>query len=250
MIIGLSLSFKQFSLDGKFHIAMVNKYLHYKPIKFARKESYTNWNEKKHKKEIEDLGPGDHFLFISSGTNSFMVTNVNAVKKPYQHFLIEQDQAVFNPTNNEIEQIITRIGFSCAYVYDAEYKRQQSEKVETRNWVSGILPSLFEWLRLKKESFTKKIADISGYPGRDHMISSTELMACWKMWFGEEFYSLVPKERLLSFKGAFKIEQLANDIIFVQLFENVEDSPTKKAQQVQREWRKWLNFDDLIKRNP
>jgi hypothetical protein len=43
---------------------------------------------------------------------------------------------------------------------------------------------------------------------------------------------------------------LANDVVFVQLFESVEDSATKKAQQIQWAWRKWLNFHDLVMKHP
>ncbi len=250
MLIGLSLNFKEFSLDGKFHIGMINKYLHYKPERFACKQKVTDWDEKKHRKVIEGLHSSDTFFFISFDENLFMTTHVQAVKKPYQHFHIAQPRDVFNPPNEEIENIIARKGFSCAYLYDHKYEKQQSEIFENHYSVNRIPLSLSKGLPYTRDEFGKKVFDTSGNPGRSEMISSTELLACWKMWFGREFYHLVPKERLLSFKGAFIIKELANDIVFVQLFENVEDSATKKAQQIQWAWRKWLNFHDLIMKHP
>jgi hypothetical protein len=254
MKIGLSLTFKKYSLDGEFHIAMVNKYLRYKPESFAwRKEvkgwKEKKWDEKKHKELIEGLTSSETFILSSSDGNAFSVNDVEAVKKPYQHFRIVQDNEVFNPANSEIGEVISREGFSCAYLYDEEYETQQSALCQNRVLVYGN-SALFRRFQLIKNDLLIKVYNILSPPGRSHMISSTDLLACWKMWFGKEFYHIVPKERLLSFKDAYKIEELANDVVYVQLFEKVADSATRKGQRIQRKWRKWLNFDDLIKRHP
>lgn len=251
----LSLNFKQFSLDGKFHIGMINRYLRHQPEKILYKTNVKNWTEKNwtekiHKKVIEEFSSDAEFIFISPGGNSFSINAVQAVKKPYQHFFISQSSAVFNPADQEMEEIITREGFCCAYLYDEKYERQQTSSKEAYYEVFGVPLSLSKGLPYTIDEFGQKVFDTSGNPGRSEMISSARLQACWKMWFGEEFYHVVPKERLLSFEGAFKIAQLANDVVFVQLYEYVEDSITRQAQEIQWAWRKWLDFDDLVKRFP
>jgi hypothetical protein len=250
MLIGLTLNFKDFSLDGKFYIEMMDKYVHYKPIKFSFGVYVKNWNEKKHRKVIEESSVADMFDLGYVDGNSFSASRIRAVRKPYQEFSIAQDSHFFNPSNDEIENMIARKGFSCAYLYDYNYQLQQSATSDSMYAIFGIPLELSKGLPYKKDYAGRKVFDISGNPGREDRISSTGLLACWKMWFGEEFYNLVPKERLISFKGAFKIEELANDVVFVQLFEKVEDSATKKAQEIQWSWRKWLNFDELIEKNP
>jgi hypothetical protein len=70
------------------------------------------------------------------------------------------------------------------------------------------------------------------------------------MWFGESFYKIVSKERLLSFPFAYKIEELPTGQVFVQLFEHIEDSSSIEAQKVQTAWKEWLDFDYLEKMYP
>lgn len=253
MKIGLSLNFRKASLDGKFHIGMIDKFLRYKPVKFTcRKDvkgwSEKNWDEKKHKALIEGLTSSELFILSSLDGNAFSVYNVGAVKEPYQHFRIVQDHEVFNPANSEIEEIIAREGFSCAYLYDEGYERQQSALCQNRVLVYAN-SALLRLVQQIKNYLLIKVYNILSPPGRSQQISSTELLACWKMWFGKEFYHVVPKERLLTFKGAFIIEELANDVVFVQLFENVEDSYLGNARRLQRKWRKWLDFEGMIERH-
>src|SRR5687767_62365 len=57
--------------------------------------------------------------------------------------------------------------------------------------------------------------DIRYNPGRKDLISYTWLIAAWKMWFGEPFFKLVSKEKILSFKGAYEIKELVNGGIYV-----------------------------------
>jgi len=250
MKIGLSLNFKTLSLDGKFYVEMIDKYLCYEPTKLYIKASSKNWNLKRHRKLIETFTADKYFFFVSADNNGFMASTVNAVKKPFQRFYIAQDREVFNPSNTEIEHLIARKGFSCAYLHDEKYEAQQSALTEADYAMNSIPLRHAKGLPYKIDYAGRKIFDVSGNPGRSDRISSTELLACWKMWFGEEFYKLVPKERILSFTEAFKMEELANDVVFVQLFEKVEDSATTKAQELQWSWRKWLNFDELIEKNP
>jgi hypothetical protein len=75
-------------------------------------------------------------------------------------------------------------------------------------------------------------------------------MASWKMWFGPPFFELVPKERIISFPLAIDIRELSNGEVYVQLFDNMEESASKDNIERQRRWREWLDFDELIKKYP
>ncbi|TFF34143.1 hypothetical protein [Mucilaginibacter psychrotolerans] len=49
----LSLNFKQSSLDEKFHIGMIDKYLHYRPERNLYKTDVKNWTEKNWTEKIQ-----------------------------------------------------------------------------------------------------------------------------------------------------------------------------------------------------
>src|SRR6267154_402107 len=149
MIIELTLNFKDFSLDGKFYMEMMDKYVHYKPMKFSFGNYVKNWNEKKHRKVIEESSVADMFDLGHVDDNSFRASRIRAVTKPYQVFSIAQESCFFNPSNNEIENMIVRKGFSCAYLYNYKYMEQQSALTESDYAVFGIPIELSKGLPYK-----------------------------------------------------------------------------------------------------
>jgi hypothetical protein len=74
-------------------------------------------------------------------------------------------------------------------------------------------------------------------------------MVAWKMWFGEEFFKLVPKEKILSFPYAIAIKELPGNIVYVQLYDSVEEPYTPDNVFKQWKWREWLDYDELEKKH-
>ena len=70
------------------------------------------------------------------------------------------------------------------------------------------------------------------------------------MWFGKDFYHLIPKERILAFPNAIEIKELNDDIVYVHLFEKIEESWTKENMERQWAWCEWLDFDKLVEQYP
>lgn len=70
-------------------------------------------------------------------------------------------------------------------------------------------------------------------------------MVTWKMWFGEQFFKLVPKEKILSFPYATEIKELSNGNVYVQLYDKVEEPYTPDNIFRQWKWREWLDYDGL-----
>jgi len=66
------------------------------------------------------------------------------------------------------------------------------------------------------------------------------------MWFGESFFKIVPKEKLLNFTNAYEIKELADGKVFVQLFEKIEESAKIINMEKQKQWLEWLDFEKLM----
>jgi len=249
MKLGLLLCFKENSLDGRFCAEFIEKYVGFAPEKIILNSYVKDWNEKKHLKKIRECRNLEDLIFISR-TSSFMVTDVRSVKDPYQILDIAQDDHSFHPTDTEIETFINIDGFICAYLFDSNYVTQQSARNQSKYEVAGIPLSLAEGIPFTIDEHGHKVFDTSGNPGREDVISSTSLLASWKMWFGKNFYKICPKEKLLNFDSAFSIKELPNDVVYVQLYRDVEESRSQESQKTQACWRQWLDFDNLIKNNP
>ncbi len=249
MKIELSLSFKRNSLNSKTYIDLFDKFIKFEPYSFTKKYTTKEWNEKKHKKIIAEAN-GTETLIVSNRKGDIFIVGDTGSKTPHLSIEIIQDKEVFFPSNEEIETIITAREFVAAYLNDEEYVYVQSTPYESnfkgRNLdLSSIINTPY-----KISEHGDREYDTSYNPGRKDLIGYTWIMAAWKMWFGEPFFELVPKERILSFPDAIEIKELPYGQVYVQLFEKIEESASKENMDKQRKWREWLNFDELIKKYP
>ena len=67
----------------------------------------------------------------------------------------------------------------------------------------------------------------------------------WKMWFGDAFFQLVPKEKIMSFPHAVHLEALSDKLLYTQLYDRIEEPYTPDAVFKQWKWREWLDYDRL-----
>lgn len=71
-------------------------------------------------------------------------------------------------------------------------------------------------------------------------------MAAPLMWFGEHFYRIIPKQKLLKFRFSSLVNIEGNDLVRVKLFD-VYDSPAEAHnRKIQREFWKFFNFEKVI----
>ena len=140
-------------------------------------------------------------------------------KIPFISFNIDQDIESYLPSNEDIEIINQPEGFVSAYLYDQQYVDIQSEVTINNLEHKNLGQHLYDTLKDTPYTiglFNHQNYDIRYNPGRMDLISYTWLLACWKMWFGKSFFDLVPKEKMLNFKGAYEIRELENGNVFVQ----------------------------------
>jgi hypothetical protein len=248
MKIGLDLCFEKGRLDGSFYLEIVNKYVTFSPKRFLINHSMRKWDDIKSKKIISKCDLNENVI-IGSDEGYFMSVNSGS-KHPHRSISIVQNRNVFNPTNDEIDVFSNSKGFVSAYLYDEEYVNVQSTEFDSTIKALNLPLDSIKHTPYFINNTGFKEYDIRHNPGRRELIGYTWLCAAWKMWFGEGFYHLVAKEKVLSFPDAYEIKELSNGQVYIQLFEHVEDSATKEAQEKQWAWRRWLDFDKLVEMYP
>jgi len=258
MYVGISVNFKAGSVDGRYYLQLFNEYVSFWPDRIIYKtngkgwkESH-KWSERKHLKVIEECDVNGQ-LSISQRRNVF-ITGRTGSGAPHTSIGIFIDESMLDPKTVDIYPFVNRHGFVSAYLYNEDYENVQSTKysgnIKGLNIPSEILATLKNTPYRVEYETGIKVYDVTYNPGRKELIGYTWIMPAWKMWFGKGFYHLVPKERILAFPGAVEIKELENDIVYVQLFEKIEESHTKENMDKQWAWRDWLNFDELVKKYP
>lgn len=250
MKIGFKASFQIGALNSEFYIELFKKWVKFTPYSFRKNHITKSWDEKRHLKALAKISEEENFGIMSDAGDLFSV-NVAGSNNPHRTVTFIQEKGLFDPQNIDVEKVIRNLGFIAAYMYDEGFEEVQStpysNNYSQKNYPPEILNSINNTPYVINE-FGEKEYDVSGNPGKMDLIGYCWLMAGWKMWFGELFFEIVPKDRILTFPKAYKIEEFSNGIIFVQLFENVEESANKESMERQKAWREWLDFQGLIEK--
>ncbi|MDF1674364.1 MAG: hypothetical protein P1U44_01515 [Vicingaceae bacterium] len=141
-----------------------------------------------------------------------------------------------------IKSYVSHPSFIVGYLFDTEDEYFQSANNPTPYNVKGVsVPQD----KIYIDEYGEEAIDISRNPGRRKLVSEMWLMSCWRMWFGKHFYKHVPKERLLSFTPAKKVEELENEVTHIQLYENPFEAAKTKNREIQQAFRDWINMNEL-----
>jgi len=258
MNVGISINFKSGSVDGRYYLQLFNEYVSFWPDNIMYKthgkgwRENHKWNERKHLKIIEECDIYGR-LNISEKGNVFIAGQTGS-DAPHTSIGIAVDESMLDPNTVDIYEFINKHGFVSAYLYNDDYETVQSTKYSSNIKGMGLSAEILATLKNTPYSIEYetgiRVYDITHNPGRKELIGYTWIMPAWKMWFGKGFYHIVPKERILAFPDAIEIKELENEIVYVQLFEKIEESHTKESMDKQWAWREWLNFDELVKRYP
>ena len=98
------------------------------------------------------------------------------------------------------------------------------------------------------EEWVEERIDISQNPGRSQFIEGYELSSCWRMWFGPKFFGLVPKDKLLAFPNARRIETTEVGHVFIELYADPFEADLAENRRRQQAFRDWIDLDGLAKR--
>jgi len=89
------------------------------------------------------------------------------------------------------------------------------------------------------------IVDIEFNPGHDHIIDGICFTSCWTMWFGQEFFSYIPKSILKNYEGCYENKEISEGLIRIMLYENIwaYDEPDNRERQLQ--FRRQVGIDEV-----
>jgi hypothetical protein len=139
-----------------------------------------------------------------------------------------------------LNSLLTHKNFVVGYCGDKEDMLLQSTNIYQFYKNRGIKP-----LKTFRNEFGDLQVDVSQNPGKRKLVRGMWLMSCWRMWFGKNFYSVVPKERLSSFPSAHAIQQLENDVVLIELYEDPFKADDRRNRSVQKAFQEWVEMDRL-----
>ncbi|MES2774248.1 MAG: hypothetical protein V4722_08695 [Bacteroidota bacterium] len=182
-------------------------------------------------------------LFVTGSKSSFTFSLTNHVET----FAISNGYET--STGNEIlllSKYLNTEHFLVAYNYHKDFVYSQGEENIDNLTFFGV--DFTKYNVISKDDYPYKKVDISKNPGRlkwnDKL--NIDVGACWKMWFSRELRLKFTGKPMEKFPEAYKIEMLHNDILFVQLYERVEDSETMTALDKMHKFRDWVAMDKLM----
>lgn len=245
---GLQLCFDADFRKATLYYDLYLKYVKFVPKRFANKSSVNEWQADKHLKSIQQYNTDDYMAVGGDDYNIFL-TVITGSNQPHRSINLIQDTSLFRPENAEIEKIIDHKNFVAGYLYNEEYELIQSTKSETNFRGRELSPELLSTIKntpYKLGIFNHKEYQTRFNPANSALISFTWLMIAWKMWFGESFFKLVPKAKILSFPHATEIKELPNGQVYVQLYDKLEEPYTPENIFRQWKWKEWIGYDELI----
>lgn len=88
--------------------------------------------------------------------------------------------------------------------------------------------------------------DTESFPGHNHFTNDGIWFgASWKMWFGNRYFSLIPKDTLLAFSDGYKNLELDDGSISITLYENIWDYDKAMYRDIQWKFRKMVGMDEV-----
>lgn len=144
----------------------------------------------------------------------------------------------------EFEGLLENENFIVGYCKDIDFDLWQNEKF-INNYIfyekeHSHLPKIYD------STFGEYLIETSKNPGRMNLVNQMWFGVTWRMYFGKRFFEMIPKERIISFPNLYKVKELGNQVIFIELFEKPEDSTLEENIEIIRRFREWIKLDELI----
>jgi hypothetical protein len=135
-------------------------------------------------------------------------------------------------------------GFLIGYGFDELDSETQNSSNASHFKVLGISPPTN--LRTYYNSTKDLLYDIEENPGRRVIsIEGIWFMSCWKMWFSDHSFQILPRERILAFNKAKSVKRIDNGLTLVELYDSPFASDELFNRKIQKEFRDILDIDSL-----
>jgi hypothetical protein len=208
----------------------------YNEISFDKNELFAYLNEKPlsvrimNKKYDED-GANYWFLVKEEGNNIISV----------QWSIADLD---FLLTNESLNFLIGDKDFICGYCYDQFDSAMQS--ITDLEYFKAKLPT--ELYKTVKNNFNEDIIDVSEHWGRNVFTAGLNFIAAPLMWFGNNYFSIISKNKLLQFPYASLLKRPSFEVVCIKLFEidQVASLPINRFKQ--KEFWDFFDFSSIIEK--
>lgn len=246
MQIGLALNFEGNASLGDLYRVLFDRFVKFTPKSTTYNKRVKDWDPKKHLPLLDSCDLADMLSFGARGEMFYY--SLIPRPHPYRSIKIIQNSQSFCPGEEEVSSIVERPGFIAGFIYNEDYDYVQSVPGDYYgNRYNEFSPEILASL---KNTPYETISGGKRYhtefnPGRSLEIDHLQLLIAWKMLFGPGFFKLVPKERIMSFPYATTIKELSDNLLYVQLYDNVEEPYIPENVFRQWKWREWIDYDGL-----
>lgn len=227
-------------LDFEFITSFVNSNLSFVPreINFQKRRSKKIFSsDDLESKFIEDD------LWVSDSNTAFSFTIVDHGKT----YCITNICLIDHNSNQLlIDHFVKKTVFLCAYEYDFNFVLFQGE--ESIDTLRSFGVDYNQYNLIPKYDFPYLKVDISKNPGRltwDENIC-IDIGVTWKMWFSMNVRKLFKGKPMEFFPNSYLNNLIENDILFIWLYEKIEDTEDPKIHDLMKKFRTWIKMDDLI----
>ncbi|MCG2617843.1 hypothetical protein LZZ85_26315 [Terrimonas sp. NA20] len=186
--------------------------------------------------------------FIQDNKGNYFSVASTGTRTPFKAVTVSQGSDKKHCKSDLIVRLIETKKCVTGFVFNTEYEEVQSTKFSSNLEGINIQKEILETIKAtpsKDDGFGGKEYDIRFNPGRSLLISNSWLIVGWRMWFNKDFYHLVSRQKILDFPHAVENVLLNNGIVYVQLFEKLEEPFTPDAMFRQWKWREWMEYDEL-----
>lgn len=224
---------------------MTPDWLRFEPEKF-RADFFRKKGRYKPKQHIEIVRSADSigWLNLSTEPESFSVSGDGFGRYQEISWVLPEGRQL---TEEQILYLTGLPGFNAGYVFDLDDVNWQSTREINYYEVEGRDHSHLPQIQT---SSGRTVLDISGNPGRRTEFVGAWLIAAPRMWFGGKIFDYIPRNRLLSFPGANRIEELPSGVIYIELFEDLFAGALPENRAKQKAFRDWVWMDELEEMAP
>jgi hypothetical protein len=208
-------------LDIKYDPSLINSYL--------SKEAPSIQIQNK----IYDISNTEDFRWFKKGINFGYQTNSLVWFHNQLDFLLEK---------KEIHNFIKSPNFIFGYCCDS-YDNSDQTNTDIEYFKTKHPEQPYE---ITKDHMGWKILDTSQNWGRSIVAGGIEFVVAPLMWFGDKFYRIIPKEKIISFDKASIISFDGIERLQINLFDLYDDPAKKENRGLQRKFWDFFDFKKTI----
>lgn len=145
------------------------------------------------------------------------------------------------------DELITDPEFVCMYAYWQFDNKLQNEHQLEWFYLQDKIDFPKNKIIVDPNHSDRKILNIDGNPGRDRQVQNMILRSCWRMWFSEKYFQVIPKIKIETFNGARQNLILENGLHFIELYANPYDAAKKESREIQKKFNEWIDIEGVFK---